>query len=328
MAVLEPLREVKNYFDYVRDGFANVAQLAEHVHIHEDRLEDYALALPECPPENTLDADHHYYGDEEGTAAYILTLDSINFGSGYEPHLVAEGWKLIDHSLYYSISTRLKQYFDKNGPIEAGKLKTIGTQECMELLELHPEGAYSAAFAGLCARSLNDLGETVCTSFEHSYHKLVRSARGSANEMMSILTRMNHFNDIHRYKGFDVPFYKRAQITIADLQLAYASFGVDLFHDIDQLTMFPDNGVPHVLRIDGILEYEPELATRIDKGEEVPSGSEEEVEIRAMAGLAVEKISHIKGMNAMGVDHVLWHRSVENNIYRQKSPHRTLSLFY
>ena len=53
-----------------------------------------------------------------------------------------------------------------------------------------------------------------------------------------------------------------------DLALA----GVAEFHDLDRLTIFADNLVPHVLRVDGVLRYDPALAARIDAGELLPPG--------------------------------------------------------
>ena len=54
----------------------------------------------------------------------------------------------------------------------------------------------------------------------------------------------------------DVPFYKRAQLTAADLSLAFDGKGLGSFEDLDQLTIFADNLVPHVLRVDKVLLYE------------------------------------------------------------------------
>ena len=54
--------------------------------------------------------------------------------------------------------------------------------------------------------------------------------------------------------------------------------------------MFADNLVPHVLRLDGILSYDPALVARIDRGELIEHGSPEEIEIRACALHAVELI--------------------------------------
>ena len=60
----------------------------------------------------------------------------------------------------------------------------------------------------------------------------------------------------------DRGFFKRAQLVPSDLALA----GMARFRDLDRLTIFADNLVPHVLRVDGVLVYDPRLAARIDAG--------------------------------------------------------------
>ena len=54
--------------------------------------------------------------------------------------------------------------------------------------------------------------------------------------------------------------------------------------------MFADNLVPHVLRLDGVLEFDPRFAGRIEREELIEHDSPEEVEIRACAVHAVELI--------------------------------------
>ena len=93
----------------------------------------------------------------------------------------------------------------------------------------------------------------------------------------------------------DRGFYKRAQIVAADLALA----GVASFADLDRLTIFADNLVPHVLRCEGILVYDESLAARIDAGELLPPGGPER-EIRACAVHACELISARTGDPAAG----------------------------
>lgn len=73
------------------------------------------------------------------------------------------------------------------------------------------------------------------------------------------------------------PFYKRAQLACADL--AHAE--VVRFRDLDRLTLFADNLVPHVLRVDGLLAYDEGLLARIESEELLEHDSAEEVEIRA-----------------------------------------------
>ena len=81
------------------------------------------------------------------------------------------------------------------------------------------------------------------------------------------------------YDGAVVPFFKRAQLAAADLHLQ----GLAPAGDLARLTLFADNLVPHVLRIDGVLAFDPALVARIDREELLAHDSPEEVEIRACA---------------------------------------------
>ena len=120
----------------------------------------------------------------------------------------------------------------------------------------------------------------------------------------------------------DLGFWKRAQITANDLALA----GVAEFYDLDRLTIFADNLVPHVLRVDGVLRYDPALAARIDAGELLPPG-EEEREIRGCAVHACELIAERTGMPPRPIDIALWNRGQAPR-YKSVPRHRTRTVFY
>ncbi|MGH2616382.1 MAG: queuosine salvage family protein, partial [Thermomicrobiales bacterium] len=104
------------------------------------------------------------------------------------------------------------------------------------------------------------------------------------------------------------------------------------FRDLDRLTIFADNLVPHVLRVDGVLEYNPNLLQRIECGELIPAGSPEEVEIRAVSVHAVERI--VATLQTSGVpatarllDYVLWSRGA-GEVYKTLPRHRTRTVYY
>ena len=96
---------------------------------------------------------------------------------------------------------------------------------------------------GLYAEALRDLGRFLDA---RRALDVVAEAGGSAERLASMLAAGMPFFD-------DVGFWKRAQITPNDLALA----GVAEFADLDRLTIFADNLVPHVLRVDGVLRYDP-----------------------------------------------------------------------
>jgi hypothetical protein len=106
------------------------------------------------------------------------------------------------------------------------------------------------------------------------------------------------------------------------LQLA----GIAAFADIDSLTIFADNVVPHVLRVDGVVRYDDALAARIDSGELLPPGDEER-EIRACAVHACELIAERMGVPPRILDVWLWNRG-QGERYKSRPRHRTRTVFY
>jgi hypothetical protein len=164
------------------------------------------------------------------------------------------------------------------------------------------------------ARALDELGALLAR--HGGAQPLIASADGSAARLARTLaTELPSFAD----HGF----YKRAQIAANDLVLA----GVADFDDIDTLTVFADNFLPHVLRLDGVLVLEPGLAQRIDAGALIPAGSTEERELRACAVHACELLAARFGVAPRVLDNWLWNRGLEPP-YAQRPAHLTRTLFY
>ena len=313
-------------FDDIRAGFAYVAANARHVRINRDRLVEYARQLPDRHPSTIFDTDHHYIGNPEDTAAYVLALDAINYGSGYKNMLAAEGWPLIEGSIYYSVSVRLKKCFEKK-PLTAKDLAHMTSDHVHEILEL-PYQPQSQKIADLFAAGLRYLGQMIEHENSGCFLSFINDANGRAARIVERLAKLPQFADVHEYRGRDIPIYKRAQIAAADLHLAFNHLGIHLFNDMDRLTMFADNGVPQILEAEGVLEYEPDLKARIMRGEEIPSGSDEEIEIRACACQAVEEMAVVIARKPVSIDHTLWHYHAEDPRYRAYPSHKTLGLFY
>lgn len=315
--------------DDVRLACWEVAEQAVFAEIDTDALAGYAAALP---PDRLLlpemDPAIHYLGHGQDTVAYFLTLDAVNFGSGYFPDILGDPRR----SGYRAIAAALTEHFTDRGPISPGELRTLPETECARIFRLDPSNPAARELARLYARALDDLGAFISDRFGGEFSRVVGEANRSAERLVETLTAMPFFNDVGYYRGMTVPFLKRAQLAAADLFIAFAGEGAGRFNDIDRLTICADNLVPHVLRLDGILRYRAELAARIDRGEPLPAGSPEEVEIRACAVHAAELIvaellRRGEKVNAMMLDNFLWHRGQEP-FYRARHRHRTRTVFY
>jgi hypothetical protein len=294
--------------DRVRENAAAIAPEARHVSIELDQL-----GTVEPGPLPVLDPERHYLEGSRGdVAAYLLTLDAINFGSGWFPTLR----KRPGCSGYYTVAWALADRFRAGGPWSNEELRRIDADTVADVLG--QERGHE--LMRLYADALRQLGDWLGT--ELPLARLEAVARGdtppdgrrSAEALAEALREMPYFDD--------TGFWKRAQITANDFQLA----GILEFDDIDRLTIFADNLVPHVLRVDGVLRYDDQLAGWIDAGELLPPGREER-EIRGCAVHACELIARELGVPPRILDVWLWNRG-QSERYKSRPRHRTRTVYY
>jgi hypothetical protein len=164
---------------------------------------------------------------------------------------------------------------------------------------------------GLFAQALRQLGGWLA---ERNALDVVREAGGSAVRLAELLAAgMAMWND--------AGFYKRAQIAGSDLALG----GVAL-RDVERLTIFADNLVPHVLRCEGVLVYDEALAAHLDSGALLPMDHRER-EIRACAVHACAQLARRLGTTERDLDNALWYAG-QRPEYKARPRHRTRCVFY
>jgi hypothetical protein len=272
--------------DEVRSNCRSIAESAANVSIDLDAWRD-------PPPVDAPTAGQD--GPDQ-----ILQFDAINFGSGWFPTLR----KRPGMSGYRTVAAA----FGEHGPWPNEQLRRLDAGAVATVLGQDP----AHPLMRLYAEALRDLGRFLG---ERSATELIAAADGSAERLAGLLARGMRFFD-------DRGFYKRAQIAPSDLALA----GFAEFDDLDSLTIFADNLVPHVLRVDGVLRYGPELAARIDAGELLPQGRAER-EIRACALHACEQLAERTGVSARMLDLRLWNRGQLPH-YKAVPRHRTRTVYY
>jgi Potential Queuosine, Q, salvage protein family len=298
----------------VREGCAIVAARALHVRIDASRIKSYAeMLLDKYSLITGLDENHFHSADAEKNAAYILALASINFGSG---------WMGEESGFEYTVlASGLRDAFSK-GEMDAPEKWAAADAAC--LARIFSAGSINDLLE-LFATHLREAGCKVLAEYDGRVLNLLDAAQGSAERLAMIVSAWPGFHDVALYDGIAVPILKRAQILAADMQLA----GVAQFQDMDALTIFADNMVPHVLRHDGVLHYDPALAARIDSGDMLDAGNAEETELRACAVHVVEMMVAAvnRHVTAVNFDHLLWNRGYEPEFYARPR-HRTKTVWY
>jgi hypothetical protein len=291
--------------DDVRTACRDVAGVARYVTIDDERLAEYAATLGDAPPAPDLGG-----GDDERRAAFSLQLNAVNFGSGWFPTLR----KAPGMSGFRTVEAGLRAH----GPWPADELTAFTAERVAGVTGQDP----AHELMGLFARALQELGSRVAERHDGSFAAMAAAPSGVA--LAEELATLPMWRDVSPYGDRLVPFFKRAQIAAADLALQ----GLAPKDDYACFTIFADNLVPHVLRIDGVLRVDPDVVARIDAEELLEHDSPEEVELRACAVEAVERLVAAHGSTtAADVDNVLWHRGAGRR-YKAQPRHRARTTAY
>lgn len=220
--------------DELREGSAWVAARSTVVRVVPERILEYARQLGDIEDRTGSARVRSSMSParREQEAAFWLTLDAVNFGSGWFPTLR----KRAEKTGYKTIAAGIRRRFDEQGRWTAAQLTGLTQAELAEWLDQDPDHE----LIGLMTNSLQDLGANVRRLYGGSFAAVVDSAHGSAVELAETLASWRSFADVSHYDGRAIPFLKRAQIAAADLDRA----GVAQFGDLERLTMFADNLVP------------------------------------------------------------------------------------
>ena len=306
----------------VREATRWAMRWARWVSLDRGALRDLAARLAERAPDPWPE-EYHFIGEEELTLRYLLVLDALNFcfwpGKG---RWYIEGPRGERLDGYYALSYGLAraaaehpEFFEPRG------LASMSEESLRQVLGAIP-------LLHERARIVREVG-TALLRFGSARSFF---AVGSCAELVERVTaHIPSFRDACLYRGRWIPFYKRAQILCSDVHGAFRGEGPGAFPDMDWLTAFADYKLPQLLRAHGALVLDPELAARVDRGEEIPAGSDEEVEIRAATVQAVECLVgelSLRGCprRAFEVDWMLWNLSQGMDL--PFPYHRTRTIFY
>ncbi len=318
--------------DRVRGAAAGVAQRATLVRIDADALDRLAADLDPTAPEPY--PEERWSGATDDRVMGVVAWNAVNFGSGWFPHVR----KLPGHSGARTLGARWQAWCTTNGVPEAGWLADVSVEQVAEVFAqpLHGEvRGLLDAFAG----AWRELGVHLLEHHGGSATALVAAAGGSGATLAEELGALPAWDDRHHHDGHEVPLYKRAQIVVSQLASALAGDEPDhvdepgAFGDLDRLTAFADNLVPHVLKVHGVLVVDPALDRRIEREELLRSGERGEVELRAVAVHAVEQIvarlheAGHSGATPAAVDHRLWQLGQDPAV-KARPRHRCRCTFY
>ena len=320
---------------YVKESTSKIIPIMSHVKIDDKALKKFvknllqdknALKYPKWS-ETHLDATSVPF---ESLLRYLFVIDTLNYcfwpNAGYEYYTLAQ-------NLYKTLKNK-KKFFEIDNLIKM-------TPEQLK------ENIFKCDFCLLNerARMIREVFTIIKNKYNGQCYNFVKACNKDATKLVKqVVDDFWCFRDQAIYNGEQIFFYKRAQILVSDIYLAYLDIKdakkTDKENDvinftketISQLTMFADYRVPQILRAKGILKYDSHLTDLVDNKKELAHGGKEEIEIRAATIQTVEQIKKMlkeHGREAMSieVDVYLWEEG--EKIKDKVAPHhRTLSIFY
>src|SRR3984957_1668540 len=237
-------------FASIRESCAVVAAQARWVGVDRAALERYAEVVARLAAPLAHTAEQHLLGRGEETLAFFVILDTVNFGSGYFPHLRKDG-----ASGYFTVAKALKRHCEAHGIPTPQALARLTAADCATIFGQDIANLHAQELMTLFALALNALGRWVMAEHAGDYLGFLRRA-ARAEDAVAALTAMPFFRDVTAYGDRAVTFLKRAQILVHDLAIASPEHPLLAFADFAEMTVFADNIIPFVLRADGILRYD------------------------------------------------------------------------
>ena len=291
---------------FVRIDDTRILQLAKE-------WQDQEFKLP------TWDLPVYPSGENNEVIDFFFLNDSINFAftdfqskKKFTSYYRGKEWRGA-----LGMTACLKRALDDGIPILEGEfLKNISEYQMQELLK----GEIEIPMLKERHKIFKEVGEVLTEKYDGHFHNLVwnfgnRLFNYGDGLVEKLVADFPSFDDSVDYKGKKVVFNKRAQLACG---MIYERFGPRELpiEDIDKITIFADYVLPKGLRDLGVLHYENSLAKRVDNQELIPSGSQEELEIRAStihaADMLVSGINlyhdpeHKPPINALHMDAKLW----------------------
>jgi tRNA splicing endonuclease len=232
-------------------------------------------------------------------AGFLVIAHGLDFGSGFRnllhKHRHGQG-------AWLTIRAGLVQLGIQDSSCSASWLVSLTLADIQTLFDLKSTSDAETDLFPLAEQlyqSLHEFGTNLIelgfsTHGEYIEYKLVEGNYSASKLVEYLVTDFPlTFQDEYHIPSHQssIYFYKKAQLVVSEIYMRFHQGGINNefnFADIDSLTSFVDNVVVATMRLTGIILCKDALNEKINKGEYLLKGSEEEIALRATACQATE----------------------------------------
>src|ERR1700730_7525693 len=289
--VLDSLRPVIENSRDVRTNIGKIIEVAGWLGYEELPLPEFALPFGVGA------------GNANDAIDFVLVADSID--TAFTDFSTHEKFQVDFAGQHWSDSDAefacLKRALDAGKPILDSKyLAKISRNELDEIFA----GNMKMPMLDEKLAVLRQVGAVLAEKYDGRFHKFVQACsprlydrgNGLIERMVKEFPR---FNDVSKFEGQEIKFYKLAQLGVWMLYSTLHKSGKFRLDDAEKMTAFADYIVPVALRLLGITSYSPELENAINTHQLIPRDSRGEIEIRAhclyATALLAEEINKLRG---------------------------------
>jgi len=321
-------------FEDIRAGARWVCENARHVRVHPEKAAELVQALKDGENDPWFVSMPVKIEDTsfESALRFSVMFSSTSFCYWPLPSWrVNLGGKELGGS--FSLTTCYAQAINQDaGLLSPEHWALMNLDEYLALTKVPSGNRIPLAEERL--RALQSMGALISESYGNSMEAFVAGHDFDAGKILNTLgCNVYGFDDVHQFRGKTIPFLKRAQLAIADISSLCQKHSEKPLANAGKVTACPDYKLPQTMRHFGLISYAPELARKIDGLVELPSGSGEEIEIRAATIHGVEVLRQLmkdEGKTVLSSSQVsdqIW--LLSQNLPEEIKPHhRTMTVYY
>jgi len=289
----------------VLDSLRPVIENSRDVRTNVEKITEVAgwMGYEELPlPEFTLPFGVGT-GDANEAIDFILVADSID--TAFTDFSTHEKFQVDFAGQHWSDSDAefacLKRALHSGKPILDGKfLATISRAELDDIFA----GNIKMPMLDEKLAVLHQVGAVLAEKYDGRFHKFVQACsprlyEGGNGLIERMVKEFPRFNDVSEFEGYEIKFYKLAQLGVWMLYSTLHKSGKFRLDDPEKMTAFADYIVPVALWLLGITSYSPDLEKTINTHQLIPRDSRREIEIRAhclyATALLAEEVNKLRG---------------------------------
>lgn len=295
----------------------------EYIKINKVNIIDFAKSFEEI--------QYHHWSErldlllsEKEWIILVFIIQSMNFCFWEEPHyyiMYNNEYKKNSEAMFYAI---FKYTFENKGFLDINNLLELTQDDLYNIFNINDSEI------SLLQKRYQNLKESILFMNETDFFSRLFSINSDIEMLEFITSNLSHFNDEVVYLDEVIPINKRATLLVNDLYCVSNTIRNNIL-SISNLSGCADYVLPRVFKDFNLIEYNKEIAYKIDNKFEIEKDSKMEIELRIIVLYIIEEIrlelyKNGTEISSVHLDNIIWLKN--RNLSNKSNSHRTRTYYY